>query len=162
MKNIVLILIFLLAGGACAEPPLNELVSSGQPTPTELAERADAGFKTVIDLRTEDEPRGFDEPAVVESLGMRYESLPIGGADDLSDANAKALKSLIAESDGPVLVHCGSGNRVGALLSLVARSDGLTIEESITYGRKFGLTSLEPVVRERLTKAVGVNEGSER
>ena len=159
MKVLVIILIFL-GVAACVDEVAPPLASSGQPTPAELGARAEAGVKTVIDLRTKEEPRGFDEPAVVEGLGMRYESLPIGSEDDLSAANVAALKALIDASDGPVLVHCASGNRVGALFALVARSDGASVEESIAYGKKLGLSSLEPVVRERLANGAAESDGA--
>jgi len=49
-----------------------------------------------------------------------------------------------------VLVHCGSGNRVGALLALRASLDGADDEKALALGREGGLSSLEGVVRERL------------
>jgi hypothetical protein len=47
-------------------------------------------------------------------------------------------------------MHCGSGNRVGAVLALRQSLNGASDEESIQYGKDAGLTRLEDVVRERL------------
>jgi len=48
------------------------------------------------------------------------------------------------------LLHCGSGNRVGALLALLKSSQGASDEAALEYGISAGLTGLEPVVRARL------------
>jgi protein tyrosine phosphatase (PTP) superfamily phosphohydrolase (DUF442 family) len=76
--------------------------------------------------------------------------LPIAGKDAISFDNARKLDGLLKEYPGPVLVHCGSGNRVGALLALRASLDGADDEKALALGREGGLSSLEGVVRERL------------
>ena len=50
-----------------------------------------------------------------------------------------------------MLLHCGSGNRVGALLALKAFwLDGGSAEEALEVGLAGGVTRLEPTVRELL------------
>ena len=129
--------------------PVDGVTSAGQPDEVALAVFARSGYTTVIDLRGENEDRGIDEPAVVEKLGMEYISLPIG-RDDINFDNAEMLDILIDSSGGPVLVHCGSGNRVGALLALRKSLAGADDEEAIEYGKQGGLTRLEGKVREVL------------
>lgn len=126
------------------------ITSAGQPDEAALEVFADAGYATVIDLRGAGEDRGFDEAAVVEDLGLHYVTLPIAGKDAISFDNARKLDGLLKEYPGPVLVHCGSGNRVGALLALRASLDGADDEKALALGREGGLSSLEGVVRERL------------
>jgi uncharacterized protein (TIGR01244 family) len=106
----------------------------------------------VIDLRGPQEDRGLDEQEAVEALGMDYVSLPVTGADAINFDNARELDRLVDTYDGPVLVHCGSGNRVGALLALRASLEGADTETAIQEGRKGGLTRLEELVRTRLEK----------
>jgi protein tyrosine phosphatase (PTP) superfamily phosphohydrolase (DUF442 family) len=65
-------------------------------------------------------------------------------------ANANELDRLLAQFDKPVLVHCGSGNRAGALLALRAKLNGADDETALEAGRDTGLTGLEPVVKQRL------------
>lgn len=132
--------------------PVDGITSSGQPDEQALKIFADNGYATVIDLRGDDESRGLDEAAVVEGLGMSYVSLPITGSDAISFENAATLRQLIDAQDGPVLVHCGSGNRVGALLALAEALDGASDEQAIEAGKAGGLTRLEPLVRERLAE----------
>ena len=49
-----------------------------------------------------------------------------------------------------MLVHCASGNRVGALIALSAADEGVPVEEALARGRAAGMTSTEARVRELL------------
>lgn len=131
--------------------PVDGLTSAGQPDEAALGIFAEQGYTTVIDLRTAGEDRGMDEAKVVEGLGMEYISLPIG-RDDISFDSARSLDTLIAEADGPVLVHCGSANRVGALLALSKSLEGADNETALEHGRNGGMTSLESTVKKALTE----------
>lgn len=127
-----------------------DIASGGQPTPASIEALSEAGFAAVIDLRGESEQRGYDEKALVEKRGMSYVSLPVTKAEDFSFEKASELDELIASFDGPVLVHCGSGNRAGALLALRAAGNGASAEEAIELGKEAGLTRSEGIVREVL------------
>ena len=129
------------------------ITSAGQPDEAALEVFADSGYATVIDLRGAGEDRGFDEAAVVDELGLHYVTLPIEGKDAISFDNARKLDELLEEYPGPVLVHCGSGNRVGALLALRSSLDGADDESAMEQGRKGGLTGLDSVVGERLAES---------
>ena len=50
------------------------------------------------------------------------------------------------------LVHCASGNRVGALIALQHGLESGDVDAAIAEGKRWGLTRLEPVVRNALTK----------
>jgi uncharacterized protein (TIGR01244 family) len=123
----------------------------GQPDQKTLEQLDLAGYAAVIDLRGPDEDRGLpDERAAVEGLGMSYIPLPILGATDITYENANALDQLLGQFDKPVLVHCGSGNRAGALLALRAKLNGADDETALEAGRETGLQGLEGVVKQRL------------
>ena len=132
--------------------PVDGLTSTGQPNAEQLALFAEAGYVAVVDLRGESENRGLDEAVAVEDLGLDYVNLPVSGADSISWENASKLDEILLSYDGPVLVHCGSGNRVGALLALVKSNNGADDEEATAYGRSAGMTSLESVVKARLAE----------
>lgn len=138
--------------------PVNGVTVAGQPSAEALDVFAESGYTTVIDIRGEGENRGYDEAAELEALGMHYVQLPIEGPDAVNFENAARLGELIAEQDGPVLVHCGSGNRVGALLALGRKQEGASNEEALAFGKKSGLTSLEGLVKERLEAAESTTE----
>ena len=130
--------------------PVDGVTSSGQPTAEQLALVKEAGYVAVIDLRGESEDRGMDEAQVLADLELEYAQLPISNADAVNADNAAKLDLLLSQYDGPVFLHCGSGNRVGALLALRKNQAGADAEAAIAYGKSAGLTSLEPVVRSRL------------
>ena len=129
--------------------PVDGITAAGQPNADQFRVFADNDYVAVIDLRTSGEGRGLDEPAVVEGLGMDYVSLPVG-RDDITVEKARELDELIDRYDGPVLVHCASANRVGALLALRAYDETGDAEMSLETGRAGGLKSLESVVREAM------------
>lgn len=132
--------------------PVDGLTSSGQPDEAEFALFAAAGYVAVVDLRGPAENRGLDEAAVLEELNLDYVTLPLSSPDAISFENAAKLDQILSAYDGPVLVHCGSGNRVGALLALSKSLQGADDEEALVYGRSAGMTGLEPVVRSRLAE----------
>jgi uncharacterized protein (TIGR01244 family) len=131
--------------------PVDGITPAGQPDKAAFEVFAANGYKAVVDLRTADEARGLDEQAVVEGLGMEYVLFPID-SDGINFKNARALDEIIGSYDAPVLVHCASSNRVGALLALRASLDGADDDASIEVGKRGGLTRLEGEVREVLSQ----------
>ncbi len=132
--------------------PVDGITAAGQPDKAALEVFTDAGYATVIDIRAEDENRGFEEAAFVEELGMHYVAFPIDSEDDVSFDSARKLDELLQQYPGPVLVHCASGNRVGALIALRASLNGADDEQALALGREGGLTRLEDVVKKRLAE----------
>lgn len=137
------------------ETPLHEvrpgLYAGGQPSAAQLRQLAAHGVRTVIDLRQPEEDRGFDETREAEALGLRYVRIPVAGAEGLDVANLRAVHQALQQSQGPVLLHCASGNRAGAVLGLVnARYEHASPEQALQLGQRAGLTSLEAATRQRL------------
>jgi uncharacterized protein (TIGR01244 family) len=137
-----------------AVQPADHLLIGGQPDEAALRAAAAAGIQVVVNLRGESETIDFDEAQLVNQLGMTYVQLPISGASDLTPENVQAFDQLL-ESIGnqPTLMHCGSGNRVGALYALRAGAAGADVETALEHGRAHGLTGLEDEVRQRLESA---------
>lgn len=130
--------------------PIDGVLTGGQPSPTQLETLAGLGYKTVINLRGSGE-RGSTDPAFVESLGMTYVSIPMTGADDVSEDNARKLAAAMGNGDDPIVLHCASSNRVGALLAMKAYYvDGMSPDAALALGKEAGVTRLEPVVRQQL------------
>ncbi len=98
-----------------AKHPEPGLLFGGQPTEEQLEAMAADGLAFVLDLRAEGENRGFDEPAALQSLDVPYLNVPVD-ADRLAlPETFERFIEAMGKVDGPVLVHCASGNRVGAL-----------------------------------------------
>ena len=134
----------------CLSTSLALAQSTELPSEGALSAVAAAGYKTVIDLRGPKEDRGLDEKKTVEGLGMKYVNLPVNGASGVSYENANALDKLLADLPKPVLLHCASSNRVGALLALRAKAKGTDSEKALDLGVASGLSSLKPVVEKKL------------
>ncbi|HEY0504282.1 MAG TPA: protein tyrosine phosphatase family protein [Lysobacter sp.] len=130
--------------------PRAHLLTGGQPEASAWRALAAQGITTVVNLRPAAELHDRDEAAEVATAGMAYVSIPVSGAGDITPENARALSQAIAQARGDVLVHCASGNRVGALLALGAAQDGADADEALQFGKDAGLTGAEPRVRELL------------
>ena len=76
--------------------------------------------------------------------------LPIASADDITFDKAAVLGQILADNEGPVLIHCASANRVGALFALREILLGASNDEALALGKTAGMTRLESVVRERI------------
>mgnify|MGYP002382030498 CR=1 FL=1 len=126
------------------------ITTAGQPGADALSAAAKAGYRTVIDLRPDNEDRGFDEKKTVEALGMRYAQLPVAGAAGVTYANATALDKLLRDAPKPVLLHCSSSNRVGALLALRAKLAGANNKDALAVGTANGLAGLASAVEQKL------------
>ena len=117
-----------------------EISIAGQPSPADIEDAHQSGFRTIVNLRTADEP-GYlaDEERLVESLGLTYASIPVSPAtlDDVAVARfSQALDSI----DGtPALVHCRSAGRAGIMTLLhLAVKHGWTVQETLEEGQKMG------------------------
>ncbi|HSM11884.1 MAG TPA: sulfur transferase domain-containing protein [Lysobacter sp.] len=135
--------------------PRAQLLTGGQPGVDAWSRMGAAGVRTVINLRTDEELAGRDEAAEVAAAGLGYRHLPVAGAGDITVANALALWRLIEQADGTVVVHCASGNRVGALLALGAAQHGMDTEAAVAFGKAAGLGNAEARVREMLAAPGG-------
>ncbi len=125
------------------------LAVSGQPSAAGLAQLKAMGFKTVVNLRTEKEG-AKDEELVVKAAGLAYVSVPVT-ADTLSMADADAVGRVLADqAAGPVLLHCSTANRVGAVWALLQMRKGKSLAEAEAEGRALGLQS--PALVEAMRK----------
>jgi uncharacterized protein (TIGR01244 family) len=135
--------------GFVAQP--DGIYTGGRIADADIATLQQAGVRQIIDLTPDAETPDFDEAASVRAAGMTYANLPLAGPDDLSLANVQAFDAMLDSAPRPLLVHCASSNRVGAMAALrAAWIDGRPTEEALQIGRAWGLKSLEPTVRARL------------
>ncbi len=133
------------------------LYFAAQPAAADFDTFSRLGVKTVINLRGESEMAqlGFDEKQTIEAAGMNYLNFPMG-RDIPADTDLAAMfNALDAAKDGPILLHCASSNRVGALWALY-RIDraGLNADQAEAEGRAAGMTadSFVKAVRDRAAK----------
>lgn len=129
----------LLSGVTNATCPLPGVASGGQVSNDHVKRLAGAGFRTVLDMRGEDEPRGYDEATAVRAAGLDYVLIPITGA--LDDATFDRVRAFMSDArHHPVMVHCASGNRVGvALLPWLVLDRGWTLERAVAVAEEGGM-----------------------
>ncbi len=130
------------------------IITGGQPSVDDLTLLAKNGVKKIINLRPISEFSDFDEKAKVDSLTMEYINIPVDGAQAINLTNlALFSKALTENSKQKILVHCASGNRVGAFFALDAYfNQHKSLEIAIEVGKKAGMTRLEQRVRSLITQ----------
>jgi protein tyrosine phosphatase (PTP) superfamily phosphohydrolase (DUF442 family) len=104
---------------------------------------AEAGYKTVVDLRTPEEtPRPDEWGMVVRRAGMEYVNIPVGHID-IDNETFDRFRELMRDGGRrPMLVHCSSANRVGALLiPYLILDEGRTPEKARKIATGVGLRS---------------------
>ena len=123
--------------------PLEYVATAGQPEEEHLKRLAEAGYKTVVDLRTPGEAPSPDEwGRVVRRAGMEYVNIPVAHKN-IDDETFDRFREHIRDGGRrPVLVHCSSANRVGALLiPYLILDDGMTPQKSKEIAAEVGLKS---------------------
>ena len=117
-----------------------DVATAGQPSEEALLKLRELGFTIVVDLRAPEEGTAA-ERAVVEKAGLRYVSVPVT-PKTFSRADAAKVAAILDEKDrGPVLLHCGTANRVGGLWTVMEVAKGRPYEDAEKEGVKIGLRS---------------------
>jgi len=128
-----------------------DVILSAQPTPDGLRYLAGRGFTTVVSTRGLDE-LDWDERAVVESLGMRFVQVPMENPVwEITDAQVTRLDSVLTHRQGPILLHCHSGNRTAALWGAwLAEKRGVAPRVALDLATLAGMTGVRPTLERRL------------
>lgn len=115
---------------------------------------AEYGVRNLINLRPPSETVDFNPAAWATEENIAYFTIPIAGGADLTPEHVALFHKIVERVEGePTLMHCGSGNRVGAMMALRGVwEQGMEPEQAIALGKRYGLTSLEAHMREQLTK----------
>jgi len=124
----------------------SDIITAGQPSANQIENAHAHGWKTIINLRANGEFDVFDEARLVRDTGMAYIHIPVAGPDDINDDNARALDAALTDDQRPAIVHCGSSNRVGALMAYRARYlQGKSADEALQMGLDAGLNPESPL-----------------
>ena len=117
----------------------DELAIAGQITSEQLAQIAEAGYKSVLNLRSPDEA-GFQnsEQLNPQLLGLQYVNLPIK-IEQINSQVALQVFQEINELPKPTLVHCDSGMRSATIIFMyIATKQGISLdlvfEQAINLG----------------------------
>jgi len=117
----------------------SKIVTSGVLTEKGIDQLSEHGFKTIIDLRTKAEGTATEEKYVQEKGSIKYINVPYNGSS-ITDEQLDLFTKHIDESEYPLIIHCGSGNRVGAMWSSYRIKKGvpsnIAIEEGFAAGMR--------------------------
>ena len=144
----------VVPGVAAAVSPTPGIISAGRLVPSDIDRLVGAGIRQIIDLTPDAETPDFDAASTARAAGIAYSNLPLRGGQDLTRANVIAFDELLRTAKRPVLVHCASGNRVGAMAALrAAWVEAVPVEEAIAIAKAWGLKGLESEVRQKIGSA---------
>jgi uncharacterized protein (TIGR01244 family) len=128
------------------------LATGGQPTTEALVRLRALGFRTVIDLRAEGEGVR-DEEAAVKAQGLRHVWVPITPESFTLEDVRKIKVVLDDKMAAPVLLHCSSANRVGAVWTVLRVQEGRPLAEAEKEGERIGLKS--QAMRDAVRRVLG-------
>ena len=114
---------------------------ASQPQSQDFEQAKQGGVKTVINLRLPDEVTEFNEEQLVTDLGMQYHNPGFKGPDMLTNEVFDQVRSLLNDADNkPILLHCSSANRVGAVwLAHRVLDSGLSYDDALAEAKVVGL-----------------------
>ena len=124
-----------------------------QITPADVAQIANAGFKTIISNRPDGEeatqPPSAEIEAAARIAGLDFIAQPVvSGA--ISDADVDAFTKILGGARGPVLAFCRTGTRCTMLWALSeARTQSPDSLVATAKQAGYDLTALKPRLRER-------------
>lgn len=116
------------------------LFLASQPMPEDFEQAQQSGVKTVVNFRHEAEIVEFDEAAFVKGIGLNYINVPWGGPAELTDEIFSRSIEILNSAERPILLHCSSGNRVGAIwIPWRVLEGGLSYEAALAEAKTIGL-----------------------
>ncbi|MEZ6044484.1 MAG: hypothetical protein R3C11_02660 [Planctomycetaceae bacterium] len=112
----------------------------GQPDQADFKSAQEKGVEVVITLRTEEE-LFWNEKELVEDLGLEFHQLGFQQPASLTDQILDQTRELLRNSrKKPVMLHCASANRVGAVWAAHrVLDDGLDLNTALKEAQKVGL-----------------------
>ena len=120
---------------------------AGQISPDQVAEAAAAGVTAIVNNRPDGEepgqPSGADIEAAAKAAGLVYAHLPIEA--EFSDEKVEALRDILADAPGQVLLFCRSGTRSAYLWALARARDGAPADELIQRTTQAGY-NIRPIL----------------
>jgi uncharacterized protein (TIGR01244 family) len=120
-----------------------EIATAGQPKDGAFAKLAANGFRSVLNLRTEAE--GVDlkrEQELVEKSAMKYFNVPVVGSAPKAESVEAFIKVVKDKANHPMLIHCASANRVGAMWMIYrVLEQGWSEDKALQEATEIGLTS---------------------
>lgn len=146
-----------IANAVEAEPGL---LIAGQPTAQQIKAAGKAGYRTVIDLRSRLEDRGFDEEKAAGKAKLAYTNVEVT-PDTLTQSKVHYFLMMLREAERPVLLHCSTGTRSAALYySWLVLEKGMPEEQALVQAQASGLR--DPLLGDMMKALVADIKKSQR
>lgn len=155
MNSFVFVLILFLFSGSIAWAEVDvlelegiknvilleeDLVAGGPPSENDIKKAKEIGIKAIIDLRRPEKIE--NEKTFVQSQGLEYFNIPVTPENLTRHQVDEVAKILSDPKNRPAIIHCGSGNRAGAVWALYSKYyKGMNSEEAYKEGIKKGMRS---------------------
>lgn len=139
-------------------PPLAPLApgvsAAGKLDRADIEALAEAGVRTIVNNRPDGEDPGqlpADEARrLAESRGIAYHHIPVTAAT-LTSGDVDAMAAVLAQAEGPVVLHCRSGTRSTLLWALVRLREGEDPSGLVAEAARHGIDiAALPVIAARL------------
>jgi uncharacterized protein (TIGR01244 family) len=148
MKNFIGVGIILMAFSLAFALPLNEIpnlqrategiYTAGQPSEEGFKQAAAFGIRTVINVLPEKQWLA-GETEMVTLNNMKYRSVPVY-LNDFRKQTVDQFAELLRNSDRPILIHCATGNHVGAVwFAYRVLVDKAPLVVGLKEGRRIGM-----------------------
>ena len=137
----------------------DDLYISGQPEKESFAKLKSEGVTTVVNLRTPSEMENreyvpFDEKGVVDSLGLEYIYIPLGGTEfPYTNEALQKFADAVEKAEGKVLLHCTVGRRASNMYAAyLIQFKGFEPNKAIEYAKaiNFGEWPLEGLLGKKM------------
>jgi uncharacterized protein (TIGR01244 family) len=130
---------------------VDDLLFGSQPSEESLEQLAAMGYKTILTTRGERE-LSWDEKAKVESLGMTFVWIPMDHpVTKITEEQVNRFAELMENGESPMVLHCGSGNRVAGLWAVwLVEHENVEPTEALHWAELAGMTGIRNVVGRRL------------
>lgn len=103
-------------------PVTEDYAVSGQIAPAEVAAIKEAGFRSIVCHRPDDEqpgqPSAAEVGAAAAAAGLGFRHIPIRSGEQVPEEAVAAMRRAIEELPGPVFAYCRSGARSTNIFSL--------------------------------------------
>ncbi|MEQ3624203.1 MAG: sulfur transferase domain-containing protein [Celeribacter sp.] len=107
-----------------------------------LQDAARQGYRSIVNFKTDVEKQDVtpaEEKRLAEDAGLAYLHHPVA-PEALDGELVDAFRRKLADLPRPVLLHCASGKRAGAMtLMAIGATRGLDGDETLELGKQQGL-----------------------
>lgn len=134
------------------------------PDRDQVQQASQDGFRSLVNMQTDDEVKKLkmtpqEEQSEAEKVGLAYLHHPVDG-EKLSEQVVDEFRRKAAELPSPVLVHCASGKRSGALVMMhIGCEQGMSGDDVIAQAEEMGFECDTPGLEEFVKDYVNSHNG---